>query len=125
MLEPIIQKNDRLARIVIIITSIIVFGAIVTLGRVEVPVGGAFDVHVFAKINAVINTIVSLLLIAGFGIYNIMNMVIISKMKDIAILKAEGFARKDIVQIFLSQSLIIGLVGATTPTRRSRPTPRR
>jgi lipoprotein-releasing system permease protein len=41
-----------------------------------------------------------------------MNMVIIGKMKDIAILKAEGFARKDIVQIFLSQSLIIGLVGA-------------
>jgi lipoprotein-releasing system permease protein len=54
----------------------------------------------------------TLLLIAGFGIYNIMNMVIIGKMKDIAILKAEGFARKDIVQIFLSQSLIIGLVGA-------------
>lgn len=53
-----------------------------------------------------------LLLIAGFGIYNIMNMVIIGKMKDIAILKAEGFARKDIVQIFLSQSLVIGLIGA-------------
>jgi lipoprotein-releasing system permease protein len=54
----------------------------------------------------------TLLLIAGFGIYNIMNMVIIGKMKDIAILKAEGFARKDIVQIFLSQSLIIGLIGS-------------
>ncbi|HEX6427627.1 MAG TPA: FtsX-like permease family protein, partial [Niastella sp.] len=54
----------------------------------------------------------TLLLIAGFGIYNIMNMVIIGKMKDIAILKAEGFGRKDIVQIFLSQSLIIGLIGA-------------
>jgi lipoprotein-releasing system permease protein len=56
----------------------------------------------------------TLLLIAGFGIYNIMNMVIIGKMKDIAILKAEGFARKDIVQIFLSQSLVIGLIGAIT-----------
>ncbi|OQP63764.1 ABC transporter [Niastella vici] len=54
----------------------------------------------------------TLLLIAGFGIYNIMNMVIIGKMKDIAILKAEGFARKDIIQIFLSQSLVIGLIGA-------------
>ncbi|MEX6689426.1 ABC transporter permease [Danxiaibacter flavus] len=54
----------------------------------------------------------TLLLIAGFGIYNIMNMVIMGKMKDIAILKAEGFAKKDIVQIFLSQSLCIGLVGA-------------
>lgn len=54
----------------------------------------------------------TLLLIAGFGIYNIMNMVIIGKMKDIAILKASGFAKKDIVQIFLWQSLIIGLIGA-------------
>ena len=54
----------------------------------------------------------TLLLVAGFGIYNIMNMVITSKMKDIAILKAQGFARKDIVQIFLSQSLIIGVLGA-------------
>jgi lipoprotein-releasing system permease protein len=54
----------------------------------------------------------TLLLVAGFGIYNIMNMVIIGKMKDIAILKAEGFDRRDIVQIFLSQSLIIGMIGA-------------
>lgn len=65
MLEPILRKNDPLARLLIIVTSIIVFAAIVMLGRVQVPVGGAFDVHVFAKINAVINTIVSLLLIGG------------------------------------------------------------
>lgn len=54
----------------------------------------------------------TLLMVAGFGIYNIMNMVITSKMKDIAILKAEGFAGNDIVQIFLAQSLIIGILGA-------------
>ena len=65
MLEPILVKNDRRARILIVLASIIIFGAIVLLGRVEVPVGGAFDVHVFATINAVINSIVSLLLIAG------------------------------------------------------------
>lgn len=55
---------------------------------------------------------ITLLVVAGFGIYNIMNMTIANKMKDIAILKAEGFARRDIVQIFLSQSLVIGLLGA-------------
>ena len=65
MLEPILVKNDRRARMLIILASIVIFGAIVLLGRVEVPVGGAFDVHVFAKINAVINSIVSILLIAG------------------------------------------------------------
>jgi lipoprotein-releasing system permease protein len=55
---------------------------------------------------------ITMLVVAGFGIYNIMNMTIANKMKDIAILKAQGFARKDIVQIFLSQSLVIGFLGA-------------
>lgn len=55
---------------------------------------------------------VTLLVVAGFGIYNIMNMTINNKMKDIAILKAQGFAGRDIVQIFLGQSLFIGLFGA-------------
>lgn len=54
----------------------------------------------------------TLLLVAGFGIYNIMNMIISGKMKDIAILKAQGFSKKDILQIFLFQSLTIGVVGA-------------
>ena len=54
----------------------------------------------------------ALLIVAGFGIYNIMNMTIANKMKDIAILKAQGFTGKDIVIIFLSQSLIIGIIGA-------------
>lgn len=65
-------------------------------------------------VRNVLTFVVSLtmLVVAGFGIYNIMNMTIANKMKDIAILKALGFARKDIVQIFLSQSLVIGLLGA-------------
>lgn len=55
---------------------------------------------------------ITLLVVAGFGIYNIMNMTINNKMKDIAILKAQGFSGRDIVQIFLSQSVFIGLFGA-------------
>jgi lipoprotein-releasing system permease protein len=54
----------------------------------------------------------TLLLVAGFGIYNIMNMIISGKMKDIAILKAQGFSKKDVLQIFLFQSLVVGIVGA-------------
>lgn len=55
---------------------------------------------------------ITLLVVAGFGIYNILNMTIYSKMKDIAILKATGFAAKDVTGIFLTQSLIIGLIGS-------------
>lgn len=56
----------------------------------------------------------TLLVVAGFGIYNIMSMSVNNKMKDIAILKATGFSSSDIVQIFMYQALIIGLLGAVT-----------
>ncbi len=55
---------------------------------------------------------IALLIVAGFGIYNTMNMTIASKMKDIAILKAAGFTGKDIVIIFSLQSLTIGILGS-------------
>ena len=55
---------------------------------------------------------ITLLVVAGFGIYNILNMTIMSKMKDIAILKATGFAGVDVKQIFMIQSMVIGLVGS-------------
>jgi len=53
----------------------------------------------------------TLLIVAGFGIYNILNMTIYNKMKDIAILKAMGFAGKDVRSIFMIQSLVIGFLG--------------
>lgn len=53
----------------------------------------------------------TILLVAGFGIYNIMNMTVNEKIREIAILKAMGFEGRDIVEIFLTQSLIIGLIG--------------
>lgn len=52
-----------------------------------------------------------LLIVAGFGIYNIMNMMIFEKMDSIAILKATGFSGQDVKWIFISLSLIIGIVG--------------
>jgi lipoprotein-releasing system permease protein len=55
---------------------------------------------------------ITLLIVAGFGIYNILNMTIINKMKDIAILKATGFAGRDVRLIFMIQSLAIGLLGS-------------
>ncbi|MGB5556159.1 MAG: FtsX-like permease family protein [Flavobacteriaceae bacterium] len=54
---------------------------------------------------------ITLLIVAGFGIYNILNMLIYEKMKDIAILKATGFSGRDVQLIFMSQAMIIGLLG--------------
>jgi lipoprotein-releasing system permease protein len=55
---------------------------------------------------------ITLLIVAGFGIYNILNMTIQNKMKDIAILKATGFNGSDVKQIFMIQSLVIGFIGS-------------
>jgi lipoprotein-releasing system permease protein len=54
---------------------------------------------------------ITLLIVAGFGIYNILNMLIYEKMKDIAILKATGFSGRDVQLIFMSQAVIIGIAG--------------
>jgi lipoprotein-releasing system permease protein len=53
----------------------------------------------------------SIMLVAAFGIYNILNMTIMEKLNDIAILKALGFSGKDIVKIFVTEAIIIGLIG--------------
>ncbi len=54
---------------------------------------------------------ITLLVVAGFGIYNILNMMIYEKMDSIAILKATGFSGKDVKRIFLLISLTIGFFG--------------
>ena len=60
-----LTKNDKKARLFILLVSIVVFTAIVILGRVKLEVNLGFNEHIFATINAVINTTVSILLIAG------------------------------------------------------------
>ncbi len=54
---------------------------------------------------------VTLLIVAGFGIYNILNMMIYEKMDSIAILKATGFSGKDVNAVFISIALSIGIFG--------------
>ena len=54
---------------------------------------------------------ITLLIVAGFGIYNILNMMIYEKMDSIAILKATGFSGQDVKNIFIMIALSIGVVG--------------
>lgn len=65
------------------------------------------------KMRKMIITFVSLtiLLVAGFGIYNILNMTVSQKINDIAILKAMGFKGKDVIKIFVTQAISIGVMG--------------
>ncbi|MEP7373906.1 MAG: FtsX-like permease family protein [Chitinophagaceae bacterium] len=54
---------------------------------------------------------ITLLIVAGFGIYNILNMMIYEKMDSIAILKATGFSGGDVKRVFLVIALSIGFFG--------------
>lgn len=54
---------------------------------------------------------ITILIVAGFGIYNILNMFIYEKMNDIAILKATGFTGKDVMWMFILQAQVIGMIG--------------
>lgn len=65
------------------------------------------------RMRRIVITFVSLtiLIVAGFGIYNILNMTVSQKINDIAILKAMGFRGNDVVRIFLTQALTIGVLG--------------
>ena len=65
MLTPVLKKNDKKASRVIIIFSLIIFLAIALLSRLNLPVHLGFDVHLFAKANAIINSAVAMLLLAA------------------------------------------------------------
>ncbi len=65
MLKAAWKKNDKKARIFIYFFSIIVFAVIMLLSRVTWKVNLGFDVHLFAKANAIINSGVALLLLAA------------------------------------------------------------
>ncbi len=53
----------------------------------------------------------SILVVAAFGIYNILNMTVMQKINDIAILKATGFSSSDVIRIFVIEALIMGIIG--------------
>lgn len=59
------KKNDRKARMLILVFSVVIFSAVVLLSRVKLNVDLGFDIHIFAMINAVINSCVSVLLVGA------------------------------------------------------------
>lgn len=60
-----LQKNDRKANWLILSFSVFIFLAITALERVTLNVNLGFNPHLFALVNAVVNTLVAILLLAG------------------------------------------------------------
>lgn len=66
MLQPALKKNDKKAKLFIYTVSVLVFAAVVMLSKFKLNSNPGFDVHIFAKANAIINSLVAVLLLAGF-----------------------------------------------------------
>lgn len=65
--------------------------------------------------NIIMYSVVSaVLVVAAFGIYNIISTIVMEKLRDIAILKSMGFRSNDIKRIFLVQGFLLGLAGIAT-----------
>ena len=76
MLPPVLTKNDKKAYWLIGIFSVVVFTVVVLLGKIQLNIEPGFDVHVFATANAVINSLIAVLLVAALvavkrGNYNL------------------------------------------------------
>jgi len=65
MLPASISKNDKKAQWLIGIFSVVVFSAVVLLGRFKLELDLGFNVHIFAAINAFLNSIIAVLLVAA------------------------------------------------------------
>jgi len=65
LLQPALRKNDRKATWLIIIFSFVVFAAVSFLTKIKIDVDLGFDVHVFALANAIINSVIAVLLLCA------------------------------------------------------------
>src|SRR5207244_13645567 len=67
------------------------------------------------RIQTIITYIITaaLLIVAAFGVLNILIMAVLERVNDIAILKSFGLSRLDVTLIYMCQGLVIGLIGAT------------
>ena len=66
MLKAAIKQNDKAAYRLISVVSVVVFLVVAALPKLHLNVHLPFNPHIFAKLNAVINSVVSILLVTGF-----------------------------------------------------------
>jgi putative membrane protein len=102
--KPVIPKNDRIANVVIGVFSLVIFLSITMLAKVKVDIDLGFDPHLFAKINALINFSVSLLLPAGIYFAKRKNYVAHKRVMFTAILLSSLFLISYVLHHLLTES---------------------
>jgi lipoprotein-releasing system permease protein len=72
---------------------------------------GNLQLFLTLRMSAAI-TVSLIILLAGFGIYNVLTLSVLSKVKEIAILRSIGYRQRDISAIFLWQGAMIAAAGS-------------
>lgn len=72
---------------------------------------GNLQLFLTLRMSAAI-TVSLIILLAGFGIYNVLTLSVLSKVKEIAILRSMGYRQSDISAIFLWQGAMIAAAGS-------------
>jgi lipoprotein-releasing system permease protein len=63
--------------------------------------------------NIIMYAVISaILLVASFGVYTVISTNVAEKRRDIAILRAMGFADHDVTRVFLIEGVVVGVLGA-------------
>ncbi|HQV79141.1 MAG TPA: DUF420 domain-containing protein [Chitinophagales bacterium] len=102
--KPIIVKNDKMAYWCIGIFSAIIFFAITALARVKLELNLGFDPHIFAFINASINSSVSVLLPLGIFFAKNKNYVMHKRIMSLAIILSSLFLISYVLHHLLTDS---------------------
>lgn len=111
MLEASIQKNDKKAAWLIGVFSVVVFAAVVVLGKVKLQVDLGFDVHIFAAINAILNSIIAVLLVAALWAVKQKKFILHKKLMFTALLLSVLFLISYILHHLLSGDTKFGGTG--------------
>ncbi|MCX6899855.1 MAG: ABC transporter permease [Verrucomicrobia bacterium] len=72
---------------------------------------GSLQIFNLIRISAAI-TVSTIILLAGFGIFNILTLMVMDKVREIAVLRSMGYRRADISAIFLWQGFLVALIGS-------------
>lgn len=106
--QPSLTRNDRKAGWLIGIFSFVVFAVVVSLSKIQLRADLGFDVHIFALINAVINSLVAVLLIAALVLVRQKKYIVHKKVMMTAMILSILFLVSYITHHLLSGDTIYG-----------------
>jgi len=99
-----LTKNDKRANILIFSVSAVVFLAVVILHELKLKIDVNFDPHIFAKLNAFINGIVSILLILGLFFVKFKKYILHKRVMNLSIILSVLFLLSYIAHHLLAES---------------------